>query len=362
MCRALAHGLWQAFAFALVWLLTGYEIILADACSRVLYESGAGSFFTGRTMDWYEDTNTNLWAFPRGMRRNGGLGKESVDWISKYGSVVASLYEFASGDGMNEAGLVANLLYLAEADYGSDKRDGQKMLSVGAWIQYILDNFGTVSEAVGALSKDDLNVVAPDLPSGKKSGVHVALSDANGDSAILEYLKGRLTVHHGPEFRVMTNSPPYDRQLAIAAYWQEVGGFTFLPGTHRAADRFARLNYNLNAVPKVSNARDAIAVVFSIIRHISVPLGIVDPEKPNLASTLWRTVSDHSGRRFIFESVRSPSAFWVDLGKLDLSEVSTTKRLKLDSEEVFSGDISTRFEVTEPFAFMKPGPNGRVEL
>jgi len=46
-------------------------------------------------------------------------------------------------------------------------------------------------------------------------------------------------------------------QVALANYWTEIGGYTFLPGTHRAADRFARLSYNLHAVPKVNQSRQA---------------------------------------------------------------------------------------------------------
>lgn len=62
-------------------------------------------------MDWVEDMETNLWVFPRGMKRDGGLGKGSLEWTSKYGSVVASVYEGGSADGMNEKGLAANLHY-----------------------------------------------------------------------------------------------------------------------------------------------------------------------------------------------------------------------------------------------------------
>jgi hypothetical protein len=69
-------------------------------------------------MDWQEDLQSNLWIFPRGMKRDGGLGEQvSLAWTSKYGSVVASVYEGGTADGMNEKGLVANLLYLAESEY-----------------------------------------------------------------------------------------------------------------------------------------------------------------------------------------------------------------------------------------------------
>ena len=45
-----------------------------------------------------------------------------------------------------------------------------------------------------------------------------------GDSAIFEFLGGQLKIHHGWHDTVMTNSPPFDDQLALDAYWREIGG------------------------------------------------------------------------------------------------------------------------------------------
>lgn len=40
----------------------------------------------------------------------------------------------------------------------------------------------------------------------------------------------------------MTNSPRYEQQRALAKHWEQIGGTTMLPGTNRAADRFARVS------------------------------------------------------------------------------------------------------------------------
>ena len=66
-------------------------------CTRIKYETGTGSYITGRGMDWNDPTAlTELWVFPRGMERNGGIGKNPIKWTLKYGSVVASFYSAAS--------------------------------------------------------------------------------------------------------------------------------------------------------------------------------------------------------------------------------------------------------------------------
>ena len=280
-------------------------------------------------MDWAEDPGTDLWSFPRGLKRDGGAGPGSVEWTSKYGSVISSFYNIATVDGMNDAGLVANALYLVESDYGDAKASGKPLISVGAWTQYALDNFSTVAEAVDALSKDPFAIVAPDLPGGKKAGGHLALADASGDSAIFEYIGGKLVVHHDRKYTVMTNSPTFDQQLAINTYWKGVNGLNFQPGTIGSADRFVRMSWSLNAAPKEKDPRLAVATAFSLIRSISVPLGLADPEKPNIAATIWRTVSDTGAGRYFFESSYNPSIFWVDLKKLKLEPGSAPARLDL---------------------------------
>ncbi len=192
-------------------------------CTRLLYETAKRAFITARSMDWYEDLGSDLWAFPKGMERDGGLGEGSIEWTSKYGSITLSGYDVGTADGMNDAGLVANLLYLAEADYATRTGDGKPKLSVGAWAQYALDNYATVAEAVIGLSDEPFVMIAPALPNGKAAGLHLSLSDKRGGSAIFEYVNGKLVVHHGGEYTVMTNSPTYDEQLALtvgSAEWE----------------------------------------------------------------------------------------------------------------------------------------------
>lgn len=68
-------------------------------------------------MDWKVDVATNLWIFPRGMARTGEAGPNSVKWTSRYGSVVVTGYDISTIDGLNEAGLSANVLWLVESQY-----------------------------------------------------------------------------------------------------------------------------------------------------------------------------------------------------------------------------------------------------
>ncbi|TAG66922.1 MAG: linear amide C-N hydrolase [Oscillatoriales cyanobacterium] len=232
---------------------------------------------------------------------------------SKYGSVITSALDACTTDGINTQGLVANLLFLVESDY--ERGDGEEKLpkmSTAAWAQYFLDSFATVKE---------FEVDAPVIPDGsnKKSTVHLSISDATGDSAIFEYVGGKLQIHHGKDYIVMTNSPTYDKQLAINEYWEKKDGMIVLPGTNNASDRFARCSFYLSAVP-------------SIIRNAAVPIGIADPEKPNLASTLWSTVSDHKNLVYYYANTRSASVCWIDLKELKLGEGSGVRKIDMLEE------------------------------
>lgn len=328
-------------------------ILPALACSRALYFGLEGQTVTGRSMDWFEDLKTNLWLFPRGMQRDGGLGDKSIKWTSRHGSVIASAYEAFTTDGMNEMGLVANLLYLAESDYHVPN-DTRPAMALSAWAQYVLDTFGTVEEAVVELKKESFRIVSVDAPSGQKGAVHLSISDPSGDSAIFEYIKGKLVIHHGRQYQVMTNSPAYDEQLALNAYWKQIGGTVMLPGTNRAADRFARAGFYINAVTQSADSREAVAAVFSVIRNISVPRGISTPGQPNIASTLWRTVADQKNKVYYFENTASPILVWVKLNQMDFKPGSGARRLPLHGRPDAGGDQTANFEKAEAFKFLAP--------
>ncbi|WP_096780125.1 linear amide C-N hydrolase [Zobellella denitrificans] len=325
----------------------------AQACTRAVYLGEEGRILTGRTMDWKTDIGTHLWVLPRGVERHGAAGPASLRWTVKYGSVIASAYDLASSDGLNEAGLAANLLWLPDSVF--PEPDGTTpTLSLSLWAQYMLDNFATVAEAVEHVRKHPFLVLTGQVPGQDRDAlVHLSLSDAGGDSAIMEYLDGELVIHHGRDYQVLTNEPPYAQQLALLQYWENIGGTTMLPGTNRPADRFARAHFYINAVPRVEDARLATAAVFSVIRNVSVPYGVSTPEVPHISSTRWRSVVDHKDLRYYFESALSPSTFWLDLQGLDFAPEAGSRVLRLgeDQRRILAGEVSAELEASEPLTF-----------
>jgi penicillin V acylase-like amidase (Ntn superfamily) len=342
---------------ALLLAIAGCLLIsqTAEACTRVVFLGPEGNIITARSMDWKVDVGTNLWILPRGIARTGEAGSHSAHWISKYGSVVATGYDISTTDGMNEKGLVANVLWLVESEY--PKPDPSKpMLAISIWAQYVLDNFATVAEAIDALQAEPFTVVTASVPGEERlATLHLSMSDATGDSAIIEYIDGKQVIHHDRKYQVMTNSPAFDKQLALDEYWKSIGGAVWLPGTNRAADRFARASFYINAIPKDESPDITVASVFSVIRNVSVPYGITTPDQPNISSTRWRTVSDQKRKIYYFESALTPNTFWVDFKDVDFSSESG-KVMKLDlgpnQSHVHAGNVVKDFVVTKPFRFL----------
>ena len=224
-------------------------------CTRVLWNDNSLVVMAGRTMDWPESTEPMLVVLPRGMRRDGGrLAGEVVVadnpalWTSKYGSLVTTIYGIGTADGFNERGLAGHMLYLTATDYGM--RDAARPgVQAGLWLQFVLDNTATVAEALAALETVQPVMVEAH---GRKAAVHLALEDAGGDSAVIEYIEGKPVIHHGREYQIMTNDPTYDEQLALLAEqdFSKPSRDMPLPGNVNAQDRFQRAAYYLALLPR----------------------------------------------------------------------------------------------------------------
>lgn len=316
-------------------------------CTRVVWTDAGGSVVVGRNMDYHRDLATNLWLLPRGANRDDGV-RGDLTWTSRFGSVVATAFDMISVDGINEAGLAGHVLWLAESEYG-EADPARPALSQAIWLQYFLDSFATVADAVAWIEETDVQVVQmADPVSGEVPAIHLALDDATGDSAIIEYIDGALDVHHSREFRVMTNSPKYDEQLALLAEVDGFGGDRPLPGTTLATDRFARAAYYVSRLPQPKSKVEAIASMFSVIRNAAQPFRLPDPGKPDASQTIWQVVADLTTKRYVFESTTRPNIVWVDLEDLDFTVGAPQLVLdlagRLAVQGGIAGNVSDKFE------------------
>jgi penicillin V acylase-like amidase (Ntn superfamily) len=345
---------YHALAFVTAATLVAAFNPVAEACSRILWNNNQFAVIAGRTMDWPESTMPILTVLPAGMERNGGMaGPELVvkenpaKWTSKYGSLITSVYGIGTADGVNEKGLAGHMLYLKATDFGP--RDAAKpAVHGGLWLQYLLDQAADVKEALALLDKVQIVMVAAN---GHDATVHLAIEDASGDSAIIEYINGKQVVHHGKEYRLMTNDPTYDEQLALLEKqdFSKPSSDMALPGNVKATDRFQRAAYFTAMLPEPKTEREAIASILAIARNVSVPFGA--PYKGfGIYNTEYRTAINLTTRRYFFELTTSPNVLWADLTKFNLKPGAPVMILDPDNLDL-SGDVTERFQKAERAPF-----------
>lgn len=277
--------------------------------------------------------------FPRGMARDGrssvlpgikakleGIDSNVVSWTSRFGNAAMVGFDGGATDGLNEKGLAAHVLVLGVSQH--EPQDGRPELADALWVQYVLENFATVKEVVDAHRSGKFRVVgswSADLGLAQPLGLHLAVEDASGDSAIFEYVGGKLVIHHGPEFRIMTNDPPLDEMLARMKKYQELGGDEQLPGAASPEYRFARLSVYYKYLPDPKDYIEAVAGALSLLRIAQVPFR--DPARvpaggSGLAGvqTNWVSAADVTNDIYYVNSATVPSLFWLDLNKADFSQ------------------------------------------
>jgi choloylglycine hydrolase len=324
-------------------------------CTRALWPDANGAVLVGRNMDWVDELGTALWILPRGQERTDALDGK-ITWTSKYGSVIASQHDLIGADGVNEAGLAGHLLWLAESDYGTYD-PSKPALGMSVWLQYVLDNFSTVAETVARMEETQVQIVSMVDPIyGKSITLHLALDDASGDSAIVEYIDGKMVIHHGREYTVMTNSPTFDEQLANVKRYVGFGGDLPLPGSTEAEDRFVRTAFYLDRLPQPRSESEAVAAILSIMRNAAQPFGAPDPARPNISTTVWRTATDLTNGRYVFESCYRPNVVWVDLNKVDFTAGAPSRKLDVTGVEWLVGDVTDKFEERPTLQFLPVTP------
>jgi penicillin V acylase-like amidase (Ntn superfamily) len=328
---------YQALKHALLAALIFSATNTAFSCTRILKAGPGLATLVGRNMDWDADMQTNLWVYPEGLQRDGANASNALHWTAKYGSIAATAYETAiTTDGMNEKGLATHILSLPGSDYG--KRD-EKLpgLSVLLWAQFYLDNFQSVEEAVRFTETSAFQLLpALDSHTNHYIDLHLALEDASGDSAIIEYTNGKPTIYHSREYSVLTNSPSYERQLLNLKNYQGFGGDKPLPGTTDSMDRFVRAAYYTARLPMPASTPEAVAGMMSVIQNTGQPYN-------THIHSIWRIVSDLTHQVYYFNALSHFNTIWVRLDEFKLLPGQPVMKLDLVHNQDRVGNVSKDF-------------------
>lgn len=163
-------------------------------CSTVSAEGENGERLFGRNFDWYTCDALIVESHPD--QGYASLSTVNTDFISQsagtLGSffltddvlVLASLY--APLDGMNEMGLCVSVNMIEDSDT-IDQNTDQPDITTTTAVRLILNQAADVEEAVGLLEEYDMHASLGYM-------VHLALSDAEGRSVVIEYVDNEMVV------------------------------------------------------------------------------------------------------------------------------------------------------------------------
>ena len=308
------------------------------SCTTVFANDKGSTKVVARTMDLFTQDLPQLTISPRGISRDGGTGEKTLHWQSKYGSVTVNEFRTnAVSDGINEQGLAVHLLYLTDTIYPIPDPKKSTISNV-MWGQYLLDNSRNVAEALKA--EEQLHLIATVIH-GQTWPIHLAMDDASGDSAIIEYQKGQRHVYHGAQYNVMTNEPPFKEQLANVKRYKMFGGQLPLPGDSDPLSRFVRVSTYLKTMPKADNYLTVISELLSVIRTAMVPFGAEDTSGNKTVDawpTRWVSIADLTHKIYYFNSTTTPNIIWLDLAKLNFAEGAPV--LTIDPNDIsLVGDV-----------------------
>lgn len=148
-------------------------------------------------------------------------------------------------------------------------------------------------------------------------------------------------------------------------YWGDIGPQNLVPGGPRAADRFVRTQFFLNSLPtdvdknyqqalgsEAPLQRQSVAAMMSLIRSASIPFGVEIEDKPNIASTLWRSVADHKNKVYYYESAVMPNLVWLDLDSLDFSAGHAKQTINLEDHREVNGEVSALLEPSDGMSWL----------
>jgi len=310
----------RAVLFALTAALCA--VLLVDsacpACTAFSLE-GKRTVLSAKNYDWEVEAGQVV-VNPRGLQKRAAASENPAVWTSRFGSVTFNQYgrEFPCG-GVNENGLVIEVLWLEETVYPAD--DARPAVSPLQWLQYLLDNCASVEEALAAQEKIR-------IPAGTSVPLHFFLCDESGSCAAVEFLEGETVVHTGKDLptRVLTNHT-YDVSRRFLMEHAGFGGSRLPAEGFRSKDRFVRTSAAL--AERKAAGGPSVDEAFAILDGVASE------------QTMWSIVYDLGGKRLYFRTHSFGAIREVDMNVFDFS--CSAPALVLDMSDSLSGPVNGSF-------------------
>ncbi|MCM2281305.1 MAG: linear amide C-N hydrolase [Bdellovibrionaceae bacterium] len=292
-----------------VTVLAGALAVLQPTSSHAcvaLKAGGTTGFAVAKNYDWIpRHGHGSVFVNKRNVAKSAQLlrGTNPVEWVSKYGSVSFSQFgaEFPLG-GMNEQGLVIEILVLPKTEYGPES-DSRPAINEAQWIQYHLDTASTLAEVIQ--SAERIRIEKAFIPT------HYFICDAGGECGLFEYLDGKLEIISGTrlEVPVATN----DRWATTMEFLKKVRlGEESDDGSavmrERSGRRFARAARQLMQTDW--KTADVVGTALDIIKDLELNVAL---------QTFWSIAHRPETRTIYFRTRSAQLLKAIDLRTLDFS-------------------------------------------
>jgi choloylglycine hydrolase len=320
----------------------------SSACTGITLRPRDGSVIYARTLEFAADLKSNLIVLPRGQQFTGTTpsGEPGLRWTTKYASTGMNAFGLPLFiDGLNERGLAVGVFYFpGYADYQkTTAADNARTLAPQELGAYLLGTCANVAEVTSAVH-DVLVAAVPFAQLGEVPPCHYLVSDAAGNSLVIEYVGGELRLHNNP-LGVITNSPTFDWHLTNLSNYVnlsvtnvpplDVDGTRFrgfgqgtgmlgLPGDFTPPSRFVRaVAFAKSALP-VDTAREGVLQAFHILNQFDIPKGAargVEQGQTVADYTLWTSAADLTNRRYYFRTFANSRIRMLDLPAIDADAI-----------------------------------------
>lgn len=297
--------------------MCAFFAVSAFACTTFCLKS-KGEMLFGRNYDWQIGDGL-IFVNKRGVQKVSTVAADSnpVKWTSRYGSVTFNQYgrENPMG-GMNEAGLVIELMWLDETEY--PKPDARPGIDVLEWIQRNLDTAESVSEVLKN---------AENMRIKSQVKIHYLINDKDGNSATVEFLNGRMIAHAGDKlpYSALANDT-YDKSVNYlkTAQPEQVK-------TSSSFDRFTRAAESAKEfAAKPKSEQEAVDYAFAVLNDVA-----------QKGYTQWSIVYDQKRGKIYFRTKDNSSIKNIDAKAFDYSCATQVKMFDINSAD--SGDVTGKF-------------------
>jgi len=303
--------------------LLGVSATPAGACTTSLLQHG-DEVVVAKSYDFPVGDGLII-VNPRGVAKHamgGGAYGSPLSWVSRFGSVTFNQYgrEMPAG-GMNEAGLVVEVMWLDETRY--EVPDARPALPDLQWIQYQLDTRAGVAELLAHAGEQRV--------SSQTARVHFLACDRSAVCAAIEFVGGAMVVTTGAAmpWKTLTNNT-YADSCAFVARRGEGGGRGSAQGSG-SLERFDRAA----ALSRLAVERDAgspglVDDAFALLDSVSQGPGSV-----------WNIVYDPNRLVVRYRTHAQPRIKTIELAAFDFACDGGALSLDVDADRW--GRVATSF-------------------